>query len=209
VWLADESPAAAKVAVLRSDFREPLWAVATWKEYAQYKQDGSPTRMWAQFSALMLAKCAESLALRKAFPQELSGLYTSEEMAQASNHSQTQPESPDVVEGTVMEPQPQKKQEAAPAPAPVETNAPPPEKVKPWSPADYNRFWAEAMNPDRMGLSKAEVGKLLDIKSNKELPRLGAVDEVLEGLEAAQERAIAAEAAAAAETDGVEQQALA
>lgn len=84
VWTADESPTAARVGVLRTDFKEPCWGVARFNSYAQRKKDKSLMRQWQIMGDVMIAKCAEALALRKAFPQELSGLYTSDEMEQAA-----------------------------------------------------------------------------------------------------------------------------
>jgi phage recombination protein Bet len=85
VWLLKSAPRAAKVGILRHDFIEPIWSVALWDSYVQTTREGQPTKFWMSMGSLMLAKCAESLGLRRAFPQELSGLYTSEEMAQADH----------------------------------------------------------------------------------------------------------------------------
>lgn len=58
-------------------------ATARWDEYCAKNREGDPTPMWRRMPRLMLAKCAEALALRKAFPEDLGGLYTDAEMDQA------------------------------------------------------------------------------------------------------------------------------
>ena len=80
-------PQTAKVTVYRWSHgnRIPYTATARWGEYVQRKKDGDPNSMWKRMPYLMLAKCAEALALRKAFPDDLAGIYTEEEMGQADN----------------------------------------------------------------------------------------------------------------------------
>jgi len=84
---------AAKVAVYRKSVPGRPFAVgvARWDEYVQTTKDGRPTRFWSQMPHNQLAKCAEALALRKAFPKVLAKIYTPEEMAQAGNGSEKEP----------------------------------------------------------------------------------------------------------------------
>jgi len=84
VWLDDKKPPrAAKVLVYKRGMSRPLVGVAKWSSYAQTFNDGNPMAMWKKMPDVMLAKCAEALALRKAFPNDLLGVYTNEEMQQA------------------------------------------------------------------------------------------------------------------------------
>jgi phage recombination protein Bet len=53
---------------------------AYWTEYVQTYPSGDPIALWATKPHVMLAKCAEALALRRAFPAEMAGLYTDDEM---------------------------------------------------------------------------------------------------------------------------------
>jgi phage recombination protein Bet len=85
VWTDKLPPVAARVGALRTDFKEPCWGVARYESYAQKTKEGTYTKSWTSMADVMISKCAEALALRKAFPQELSGLYTGDEMQQIGN----------------------------------------------------------------------------------------------------------------------------
>lgn len=70
------NPIKAWCKIYRKDRKFPSMGVAIFRECAQQ----SP--VWKSRPSQMILKCAESFAIRKAFPQELNGLYTEEEMPQ-------------------------------------------------------------------------------------------------------------------------------
>lgn len=78
----ERKPSKASVTVYKmvGNTRCPFTSSARWDQYYPGDAQGF---MWKKMPHLMLGKCAEALALRKAFPAELSGLYTNEEMEQS------------------------------------------------------------------------------------------------------------------------------
>lgn len=91
VFDSEENPKKATVRIYRivDGMRCGFEATARWSEY--YPGDGKKGFMWRKMPCTMLAKVAEALALRKAFPAELSGIYTNDEMDQAK-HDSIEPE---------------------------------------------------------------------------------------------------------------------
>src|ERR1700677_866458 len=97
-------PWAAKASVLRKGFEHPIIVPARFEAYAQYySSDGSQSlnSTWANRGPEQLEKCAEALALRKAFPEELGGLYLLEEFTDEETVAATaQPSTENVQTGT-------------------------------------------------------------------------------------------------------------
>lgn len=83
----EKPPYASKVGVVRlnNGVKTTTWGVAKFADY------NARSPMWTKFSSTMIAKCAEMLALRKALPGKLGGLYGVEEMDQADSGRNSKP----------------------------------------------------------------------------------------------------------------------
>jgi phage recombination protein Bet len=83
----DDGKVESATAFVKKRTSDGTWHVvsstAFFSEYAGFTRDGKLTHMWKEKPHVMLGKCAEALALRRAFPAELSGIYTAEEMSKA------------------------------------------------------------------------------------------------------------------------------
>jgi hypothetical protein len=81
-WSGEEQPLAARVRVHKKGTKVPTTGTANWHDFAPTGTVGADSlwTMGAGKPAHMLSIRAEALALRKAFPSELSGLYTAEEL---------------------------------------------------------------------------------------------------------------------------------
>lgn len=162
-WVSSRPPAAAKVTVTRGG--RSYAAVARTAAYMQTNRDGNPIAQWRTMPDVMIAKCAEALALRMAYPADLSGLYTDDEMGQASNP-------PLSVENAVEAPV------AAPT---VIVRAPSPD---PSVALELARRAIDQSEPEKVAAAKAwaDAQDLLDVEVTSAIPRIaleatGAEDE--------------------------------
>jgi phage recombination protein Bet len=154
-------PSSATVTVRRKDPETgevyPVSAIAFWEEY--YPGDGGMGFMWRKMPRGQLSKCAEALALRKAFPRAIAGLYSFEEMEQAD----------------MIEPGPPKGKPAVTTPqsksAPAPTDKGDPRLI---SEAQRKRFYAKAKGA---GKTDEEIKSQVYVATGQESTKLIPVDQ--------------------------------
>jgi phage recombination protein Bet len=76
----DEKKRRAFCEVFLKGYVTPIRVEVYWEEYAGKKKDGTLTKFWAKQGRTQLEKVAISQALRRAFPLDLGGLYTADEI---------------------------------------------------------------------------------------------------------------------------------
>ena len=193
VWLDSKPPRAAKVGILRAGNEGPTYAVALWDSYVQKGKGGDVSYMWVKMGPSQLGKCAEALARRITFPQDLSGLYTVDEMGQADNEAapvavkkQTPPKTATVKAPPVEEAPPAVEEAPEPPPVEVAQEAPPVEEPAPDEPTNEQRLEFKAL-AKALGLNREQVLKVMQEACGKITGHTGTdIDKVLKSLRAIQ-----------------------
>lgn len=113
----EKTPQKATVTVWKmvDGVRCPFVATARWSQYFPGEGVGF---MWKKMPHVMLGKCAEALALRKAFPEALSGLYSDDEMEQSGKPDTVKADA--AVKAEAVAPELQKTAEPEVIPSPKE-----------------------------------------------------------------------------------------
>ena len=83
IWLQDKVPYAAKASAWRKDQTRPHTVVVKWRAVSK------PGWAWTSMPDHMLGKCAEAAALRKAFPNQLAGVYETDEIVDHTTPAST------------------------------------------------------------------------------------------------------------------------
>ena len=86
-------------------YQVPIEAVVSYQEYVGTKNDGTINGQWSKKPATMIRKTALVQALREAFPEDLGGMYASEEMGMEFDETTMAPvdiQDPQVVEPEVI-----------------------------------------------------------------------------------------------------------
>lgn len=104
VWPDDvRPPFMARVGILRHGSSQPIYGHARWREFAPYRLDAKRQLVldpfWEKMPCNQLAKCAEAGGFRKAFAEDLGGLYTFEELASGGPvQPRDQPDEPPAID---------------------------------------------------------------------------------------------------------------
>ncbi|MGH7639480.1 MAG: phage recombination protein Bet [Candidatus Dormibacteria bacterium] len=116
LWMDDDSqPKAARFTIYRKGMAHPYEGVAKWSEFVKKDRSGRVERFWRDMPQHMLGKCAEAVARRMAFSDELQGVYVAEEFG-----GTTPEQAVEAVKSRGVGTAPPAAQAALPAPRPVE-----------------------------------------------------------------------------------------
>ena len=73
-------PAWAITPIFNKKFTQPVRVKVFWGEIVKADKQGMAVANWKSMPHIMMAKCSEAQGIKKAFPEEIGGVYTEEEM---------------------------------------------------------------------------------------------------------------------------------